>query len=202
MIADPTMGSHVITPDPEQDFFLKSYDWMRQQMKQRVDGYRGNWPWWAWHTWMTHDHGKKVHKPDIRTIKWQQGSGQHVRLELEIPDNKVLLSCFDGWHGPLNKRYLAWDEEEEAAFYAAYDAIRPQKYTLRDLRENNAPPLTKEQQTVLESLQQRKEESWQRCFDLEWMRNSHYRGADMVQACFEELHLKYVRGFTVFQGKN
>ena len=84
---------------------------------------------------MTHDSGKKVHKPDLRTLRWQQGLGRQVRIELEIPDNKVLLSCFDGWHGPLNNRYLAWDEEEEEAFDAAYDAIRPQKYTLWELHK-------------------------------------------------------------------
>lgn len=200
LIADPTLGEHVMMSDPKQDFFLKSYDWMRQQMKLRLDNYRGNWPWWAWHTWMTLDDGTAIHKPDLRTIRWQHTPGQYVRLELNIPDEQVLLSCFDGWHGPLNNHYLAWDEADEESFDAQYDAIRPQKYTLRDVHEGNVPPLTEEQQIAFESLQRRKEESWQRCFDLHWMRGSFYNGADMVQACFEELRLDQVVKCTIFEG--
>jgi len=28
--------------------YLTAYDWLREQMHQRLDGYGGHYPWWAW----------------------------------------------------------------------------------------------------------------------------------------------------------
>ncbi len=185
-------------PDPEKDHFLRAYDWMRQQMKERIPGYQGNWPWWAWHTWATKN-GTPIHKPDLRNYRWCH-RGANVRMELNVPDEKVLLSCFDGWHAPLNRRYLAFDDQEEEAFYGEFKSLR--QYTLAELRQGIKPePRSEEQQAAYELWERRKEESWTRCFDLEWMRQSRYQGAEMIQACFEELRLEYVQDFTLFHGK-
>jgi hypothetical protein len=59
-------------------------------------------PFWAWHTieW-------KHQKPDLRRTEFRAYRGNQVCLELEIPDNMVLLSNEDMWHIVLNDGYYS-----------------------------------------------------------------------------------------------
>lgn len=57
-------------------------------------------------------------KPDLRRTEFNNYIGENVVLELEIPDDEVLLSDEENWHYALNNRYLhdvtddenKWDE--------------------------------------------------------------------------------------------
>src|SRR5688572_14841583 len=56
--------------------FLPQYDWMREQMVQRLPTYEGHYPWWAWFR----------PKPDLRRWGWRlfQPGTPSVRLELAL----------------------------------------------------------------------------------------------------------------------
>lgn len=217
LLADPLLGDHIDPDWPEkggtleEDRFYIAYDWMRQQMTKRIPDYQGNWPWWAWHTWGQRD-GQPLHKPDLRYERFLYADGeQHVRIELQIPDDKVLLSCFDGWHSVLNHWYLCYTDEEDDAARDELNSIRRgdgpgKKLGLAELREMfkkgvKPQPLTPEQQAKMDDFDRRRKESWEKVFDLEWMRSSPlWEGATTIQACFEELRLDQVKKVTHFKG--
>ncbi|MBL8209865.1 MAG: DUF3841 domain-containing protein [Bryobacterales bacterium] len=79
------------------------YQWMMGQMKQRISGYGGGWPIWFWHT----------PKPDLRRSAHLPKGTRGVRLELEIPACRALLSDFESWHCVLNNGYLALSEDSD-----------------------------------------------------------------------------------------
>ena len=80
--------------------FLHTYHWMAGQMRKRI----GNppvegveYPMWAWFQYNSSKDKKPPRSPkDI-------AEGLSVYIEIEIPDNEVLLSDFGLWHAPLNK---------------------------------------------------------------------------------------------------
>ena len=80
-------------PEP---VFVEKYKWLIDQMEKRIgpapDGV--SYPVWAWYiqSW-------KHKKPDLRIERWANGPGneQYVCIEVELPDDQVLLSDFDAW---------------------------------------------------------------------------------------------------------
>lgn len=78
-----------------RDDYRNPYRWMREQMKKRIPECRGRYPIWLWNE-----------KPDIRMTHWHQGGERVIRLEVEVPDERVLLSGFDIWHYILNLWFL------------------------------------------------------------------------------------------------
>jgi len=74
--------------------FKRPYEFMRKQMRKRLKNYSGEYPIWAY-----------VDKPDLRCYRrdYKQNT---LYLVLDIPDERVLLSCFDGWHWVLNNSYF------------------------------------------------------------------------------------------------
>lgn len=97
--------------------FRKHYDWLVTQMKQRIGcpDKTIQYPVWAWHT-----RNWKHKKPDLRHARWAYGKpGEaYICIELEIPDNQVLLSDFDAWNSVLNNSILAdnmedWERQED-----------------------------------------------------------------------------------------
>ena len=76
--------------------FAKVYRWMENQYRQRCGPLpRGRELVWLWPV-----------KPDMRSNKDERPL---VRLTLDLPKSKVLLSSFDMWHQPLNDSWL-WPE--------------------------------------------------------------------------------------------
>ncbi len=92
-----------------------AYRWMRQQMRSRIPGYGGRYPWWGW----AHP------KPDLRRAGHLPRSTRGVRLELELLDEEALVSDFNAWHAVLNRGYLALDETEFDDFYQHFDVVVP-----------------------------------------------------------------------------
>lgn len=147
--------------------FMKAYDWLVQQMdKKGIEHPEGvTYPVWAWHTrkW-------KHTKPDLRYSDYGRRGEHLVCMELEIPDDQVLLSDFERWHDVLNNWYsdASTNEEEWEKEHEWYD---------------NLPEEQKKEELL---------KSWERIFDLtpidtDWRANGRY-----IQAVFWELKLENI----------
>ncbi len=156
------------------EYFRKAYDWLAQQMAVRVgpppDGVL--YPIWAWHTI-----DGKNQKPDLRRSGYKSYDARPVCLELQIPDNQVLLSNFDAWHIVLNDGYyFDYTNEEEA--------------DIQDAWFDSLPP---DEQTNV------KTKSWEKIFDI-FSPNADSEGF-YVQATFWELRLEQVVSIRHFKGR-
>lgn len=74
--------------------FRYAYDWLVPKMIERIGKppYEGiKYPVWSWY------HYSPKYKPDLRYSEFKYHKYPQVRLELEIPDNQIVLSDFDLW---------------------------------------------------------------------------------------------------------
>jgi len=95
-----------------EDDFRHAYDWMSLELSKKdvmPEGIR--YPIWAWYQW----EGKRK-KRDMRGSGFSTRGDPIVQLEIEIPDEKVLLSDFELFHFVLNNLYMASTEEEDEQF--------------------------------------------------------------------------------------
>ena len=128
--------------------FLKAYDWMAGQMRQRIDEPSIKdikYPMWAWYQYIS----AKSNKPSRSYLDIEEGIS--VYMEIEIPDNEVLLSDFNNWHNVLNQWPLTnWKRIEKKT----------------DLLEKKAGrSLTFDDYPV--EIQKEIENSWEAIFDLD-----------------------------------
>lgn len=101
-----------------------------------------------------------------------------MRLELEIPESRILLSDFEAWHAVLNDWYLSSSEAEAEAFHRGQDLLSE------------------------DSRRAKIEESWKRIFDLEGG-NPDWRGEPeerSIQATLWYLEAQEVVGIKRFEG--
>ena len=86
-----------------EDSFKRAYDWLVAEMKARIGAPPAGveYPIWAWYLL----NGKNV-KPDLRRAEFRGYSGEQYVIEVEIPDNKVLLSDEEMWHITLGDGYF------------------------------------------------------------------------------------------------
>lgn len=128
-------------------------------------------PFWAWHTvdW-------KHRKVDLRTTLFRNYPDPTVCLELEVPDDQVLLSDFENWHFVLNNWYLgdARSDKELDAEDAWLDSLSESRR------------------------QERKRQSWTKIFDVAPFEDEWQRRGMFVQATFWELKLADVVGVRYF----
>lgn len=153
--------------------FRDAYDWLADQMKIRISlPPKGvQYPFWAW---ALIDGVSK--KPDLRRTEFNNYVGENVVLELEIPDNDVLLSDEENWHYVLNNFYLhdvndggdKWEETE-----AWFDGLPPS-----------------DRDSV-------RRKSWKRIFE----KGDADNNWKFVQATFWELHMDQVRSVRKFTGR-
>lgn len=73
------------------DFFEPSYKWMMKQMEKRLPNYKGEIPIWLW-----------IKKPSFYKVWSRIPRKKFVLLTLELDEEEVLISNFDGWHVPLS----------------------------------------------------------------------------------------------------
>ena len=153
--------------------FGPAYDWLVHQMEKRIGekpkGVR--FPVWAWYQFA----GK--HDADLRKERWEHGTeGEHmVCLNIEVPDEQVLLSDFHLWHYVLN-RWAISDSEEEANRFDEY---------LEHIEKDKADAFL--------------HKNWERIFDIAPFRNEWTSRGDDIQATFWELkreNVKNLRSFT------
>lgn len=82
--------------------FTLAYDWLMAKMMARglPRPHPEIYPIWAYYRWM----GVKRSKPDLRSsaVKLPPEQGRRVLMTVDIPEERVLLSDFFGWHSCLN----------------------------------------------------------------------------------------------------
>ena len=83
----------------DEENFMYAYHWMAEQMRKRIgeppiEGIE--YPLWAWYQY---DSAKK-NKPSRSPLDVKEGISAY--MEIEIPDNEVLLSDFCNWHNVCN----------------------------------------------------------------------------------------------------
>lgn len=136
--------------------FLGSYLWMAEQMQRRLTTPRPSkdaMPIWAWYQWA----GKRC-KPDLRSGGHLARGEWSVRLELQVTDDRVLLSDFDLWHYVLNYWYLPETETAGEAFEKKLARLGLSFYKC-----DHEHPLPHAQ------CRRAIERSWERIFDIGWV---------------------------------
>ncbi len=164
--------------DPEQCWavepeFQEKYNWLISIMKARIGVPPAGvtYPVWGWYM----QNGKRT-KPDLRRERWHYGWGneEYVCIELEIPDDQVLLSDFDVWCIVLNNGLISKTEEEDKEIYAYYDTLDPA------------------------AQQAYKEKNWERVLDISPLNNHWTKRGSWVQATFWELRKDMIRNARFF----
>ena len=170
-VCDKTKSSYL-----ETQAFVDAYDWLVKQMDDKGIYHPENteYPVWAWHT-----HYWKRKQPDLRRNEYGSYRGRElVCLELDIPDELVLLSDFDAWHDVLNKCYIddSTCEEEYDMIYDEFDKL----------------PSDERDRLMVES--------WNKIFDVtttidtEWIKRGKF-----IQATFWELKKEFVKKVKFFK---
>lgn len=147
------------------EYFLSSYKWMMQQMENKLPDYTGNPPIWVW----------VQPKPDLRSSHGFEKGQRAVRLELEIPEARILISDYDAWHCVLNGWYLNFTDEEEKEF----DKER------NDIRLFEEMP---------EQLKTKIVNSWDRIFEIDKLKNTEWTAdKQYLQGVIDGLYLSDVK---------
>lgn len=97
LYVDPILRVPNSIPDEELSL---PWRWLTSELSHRVPGSTGRLPWWSW-----------THKPDLRTYRHRH-YGLHVRLELELEEQKILEFPSWAWHRIFCEEYLPLDPEE------------------------------------------------------------------------------------------
>ncbi|MBR1382988.1 MAG: DUF3841 domain-containing protein [Ruminococcus sp.] len=156
--------------------FRTAYDWLAGEMCKRIGpppkGVK--YPVWAWYV-----HYSKRRKPDLRKAEYGINHEQMVCMEIDIPDDQVLLSDEEAWTLVLNNCYLS-----RATCHEDFN---------RDMAK--LEKLTKEQK------QASKIRSWQYIFDIEPFENDWFRKGSFIQATFWELKAEQIRKVQFFKAR-
>ena len=151
------------------DDFQRAHQWISQQMEKKIslapEGVK--YPIWAWHTinW-------KHNVPDLRKSLFRNFKDDYVCIELEIPDEKVLLSDYNAWKKVLNDQYIdfSFTEEEHKKIMAEYNSF------------------SDEEKEVL------KHKSWENIFFVLPVQNGWIQTGRYIQASFWEIRPEYIKG--------
>lgn len=106
--------SMLMRTDPS---FREAYDWMRKQMRERIPGYRGRYPIWAWHDKMPRKRDYADHDPS---------EPQQVRIKFRAAPGAVLLSSFDAWHAVLNYWFIGPEDMADVYMELRREELTPE----------------------------------------------------------------------------
>ena len=151
------------------EWWKSAYDWLSEKMVDKIGAppVGVKYPVWLWYKW-----NNRRHKPDLRSHSSFGQKGQKmVMLEVEIPDDKVVLSDFDSWHCVLNNSYPYSSAHSEKEF----DKLSK---WLESLSEN-------ERQIEIEK-------SWDSIFDITQFKNEFAENGAWIQATIWELKSEYI----------
>lgn len=172
---DPKLASYL---KDEECSFLEPYNWMRKEMINRIGNSTNKsniYPIWGWYI----NNGLNK-KPDLRRSAHGPSGEQMVCMELEIREDKVVLSDFNLWHCVLNNGYIG-DATTEEALDEEYEWL----YTLSE----------DEKQRVIEK-------SWDKIFNIgKSFNNEYFSSRDYIQATFWELNLNDVKDIQIFKAR-
>lgn len=154
--------------------FREQYDWLAQEMRTRIgEPPTGvSHPVWAWYM-----RGGKRKKPDLRAERWKNGwkGERFVCMEIDIPEEKLVLSDFDAWSIILLHGLISDSEEEDGRLEAEYDRLpEAEKVSYRN-------------------------RNWTRVFDLTYLDNDWMHRGDFIQATFWELKREDIRKVWFFE---
>ena len=155
--------------------FLEPYHWMSEQLQKKTPRPEGvTIPVWGWYQFM----GKRK-KPDLRYACYGARGTKCVCMELDIPDEEVLLSDFEAWLWVLNDWWLSNsnNEEEDNRLEAWYE---------------------KQPADVQKKL---KIDSWQSIFNLTYMDNGWRRQGYEIQGVFWMLKKEYIKKVQFFTAR-
>ena len=141
--------------------FLGPYAWMAKQMDRRLRTPRPSknaMPIWAWYQW----EGVNRRKPDLRSGGYLPTGEPGVCVELEVTDDRVLLSDFDLWHYVLNYWYLPESEKDGKAFE---EKLARAGLSFYGCDHHHPLPHVRYRQEI--------ERSWERIFDTNWADRGH-----------------------------
>ena len=159
--------------------FLDRYGWMNNKLNKKDPKPENiQYPIWAWYRF-----NSKEKKPDLRHSCYGVHGDKMVCLELEVPDEKVLLTDFDLWHFVLNDWWL------DQCFY--------DEYSEDEYDRNHAifNALSEEEQRT------EKEKSWEQILNIEPYENDWIARGQYVQAVFWELKKEYVKKVQFFTAR-
>lgn len=109
-ICDPSLATFLQEDDQYNDGFRQAYDWLVAKMNEKIQKPENvQYPVWAWYL----INGKNV-KPDRRTSLFKNYNEYDTIMELDIPEDSVLLTDFDDWHYVISNYPYQSDEEYEA----------------------------------------------------------------------------------------
>lgn len=167
-------GRYVCDGRKTDKFFRERYRWLCEEMKNKIGKPPKNvtFPVWAWHT-----RNFKRKKPDLRCAEYGRKGDKMVCLEIEVPDNEVLLTDFDAWHFVLNKWYLntdCWDEETYDKDHEWLDSLS-----------------TEEREKEIEK-------SWQGIYNIDPKETDWCARGKWIQATFWELKKEYIKKVQYF----
>lgn len=120
------------------DYEPHAYQWLRRNVSRVLTGYTGKRLWWFY-----------CEKPDLRIFRHREALGtRHVRIEVEIPSDRVCTFPLWAWDLVYCGRYLALSRDE----YRAWECRLAKAVPDEDVWPLPAP------------WRQRLERSWQRLF--------------------------------------
>ena len=103
----PTYDAKEVIFDAKDDghwSLYDSYEWLKTQMEHRkihYDNYNRNMI-WAYRSYYKTVRDGKITKPSLFKNEASFGDRPYVLMEIDIPDNRVLLSDYIAWHHVLN----------------------------------------------------------------------------------------------------
>lgn len=154
----------------------EAYAWLVSEMTKRIGpppkGITS--PVWAWYI-----HASRRKKPDLRKSEYGRKGESMVCLEIDIPDNAVVLSDEEAWHFVMNNQYLS-------------NATCEETYNM-DISQFEELPEYKKHEAIISS--------WQNIFDIESFDNGFKATGRFVQATFWELKAEQIRKVQYFTAR-
>lgn len=154
--------------------FKTQYEWLAKEMSARIGPppKAVKYPVWAWYM----QEGKRD-KPDLRKARWSYGPGDedYICIELDVPDEEVVLSDFDLWSIVLLHALISENEEDAAILESCYESL---------------PANQKEEY---------KRKNWDQIFEIKPFHNEWITRGEWVQATFWQLKKEYVRNVVHFR---
>ena len=165
--------------------FIRAYHWMAEQMRQRIGEppIKGiEFPMWAWYQY----NSAKSNKP-TRSLH-DADDGLSAYMEIEIPDQDVILSDFNAWHAVLNEGPI----DDWKRIFKKIDQL--EKEAGRRLFFDDYPL----------DLQKEMEKSWEGVFDLDrWKKEKYcrHRRNLSIQATFWLLKPEHIVSVEILEKK-
>lgn len=176
-------AQHLLYVQPEKlkygGYLPRSYKWLRQQLRKRMTGYLGHFPWWGY-----------CRKPDLRQHRHVLRKGDRaVRLELEVDGEAVVTFPCWAWHRVFCEDYLAFSQEQYDRWITGFRGA---------VRDEDLWPPPDPWRSELEI-------SWERLFavelpPLDWDKSSFWVQREYFEGVFETLRVDDVRRIDRFTG--